>query len=256
MNSNRSSRSGRSAALAGSAHSSGTEDYEIPEVILNNRRSQRNRGSVIEINETQEQPGLDDEAEEEEDDDVILIPEHIETIDLCTQVPVAGPVPRRLRNQVIDITGSPAPPLDITMPIADLPQSFHRIERIARRVSTRRSISAGRDVAGPSRGRRNNNRAAPYVSPVTPATAKTSTPKPPAARALSLDDSFNASQLSAIKINCPICLESVKEREPISTMCGHVFCKACIQAAMVTVKKCPMCKKNLPAKNPFIHLFI
>lgn len=237
--SNRSSRSGRSAQSS-STNSSGTEDYEIPQIFPNRRG--RNRGSVIEINDTQEQP-----REEEEDDDVILIPEHIETIDLCTQVPLAIPnAPRRFQNQVIDITGSPTPlaAVNLQPPVT---------QRVPRRAPSRRSVSAGREVAGPSRVRRNNNRPTPYA---TPENARTSTPKPPSARAMSFDDSLNASQLSAIKINCPICLESVKERDPISTMCGHVFCKACIQAAMLTVKKCPMCKKNLPAKNPFIHLFI
>lgn len=244
LGSNRTSRSGRSAQSAnsgqlGSANSSGTEEYEIPEGILINRRPLRNRASVIEINESQEGPqAIDDE---EEDDDVILIPQHIETIDLCTQVPLM-PL-RRLRNQIIDITGSPAPNA------VGLPPPVTR--RLSLRASTRRSVSVGRDAAGPSRARRNNNRLSPYVSP-----AAASSPKTPAARTVSFDDSLNASQLSGFKISCPICLESVKERDPISTMCGHVFCKACIQAAMRTVKKCPMCKKNLGNKNPYIHLFI
>ena len=46
-------------------------------------------------------------------------------------------------------------------------------------------------------------------------------------------------------ITCPICLESVRDHFPVSTYCGHIFCKACLCKALVSVKKCPMCKKSL-----------
>jgi len=48
---------------------------------------------------------------------------------------------------------------------------------------------------------------------------------------------------------CSICLEVFVE--PVSTPCGHSFCKACLQGYWDHSKKsqCPMCKKNY-AKRP------
>lgn len=50
-------------------------------------------------------------------------------------------------------------------------------------------------------------------------------------------------------ITCPICLENVRNHSPVSTNCGHIFCKNCLQQALQTVKKCPMCKKNTTLKQ-------
>ncbi|EDV54814.2 uncharacterized protein Dere_GG21725 [Drosophila erecta] len=41
--------------------------------------------------------------------------------------------------------------------------------------------------------------------------------------------------------NCPVCLEDVREREPVSTNCGHVFCKKCIERAIANGRMCPLC---------------
>ncbi|CAO1429936.1 unnamed protein product [Diamesa hyperborea] len=45
-------------------------------------------------------------------------------------------------------------------------------------------------------------------------------------------------------ITCPICLENVRNRSPVSTNCGHIFCRSCLHQALQEVKKCPLCKKN------------
>ncbi|XP_068152561.1 uncharacterized protein dgrn [Drosophila tropicalis] len=50
---------------------------------------------------------------------------------------------------------------------------------------------------------------------------------------------------------CPVCLESASQREPTSTKCGHVFCKVCIQAAIQSSHKCPICNKKLTARQTF-----
>jgi hypothetical protein len=57
---------------------------------------------------------------------------------------------------------------------------------------------------------------------------------------------------------CPICLGDVKDKEPVSTLCGHIFCKVCIVEAMRTQseKNCPMCMKKLPKKRPFHRIFL
>ncbi|KAH8373255.1 hypothetical protein KR009_008874 [Drosophila setifemur] len=50
---------------------------------------------------------------------------------------------------------------------------------------------------------------------------------------------------------CPVCLEAVRLREPVSTKCGHVFCRECIISAISSTHKCPMCKKKLTARQFF-----
>ncbi|KAF7659973.1 hypothetical protein LDENG_00289900 [Lucifuga dentata] len=54
--------------------------------------------------------------------------------------------------------------------------------------------------------------------------------------------------LSEEQFQCSICLEVFVE--PISTPCGHSFCKACLQGYWNHSKKflCPMCKKSFPKK--------
>lgn len=197
--------------------SSGTEDYEIPRARNRNDRNQ----NIIEINDTQQPPDNDD-------DDVVLIPNEIITIDLCTQVLPAA-VPNDLNNQIIDITDSPVPNV----------------------VQTRARRSGG-DSSGPQRpSRRNNARTSPYAA--GPSTSKNTSPKPKPAQPY-----LNDSQApDPVYLTCPICLESVSKREPVTTMCGHIFCKACIRAAITaTSKKCPMCKKGLTGKTPYIQIFL
>ncbi|XP_037951942.1 RING finger protein 10-like isoform X2 [Teleopsis dalmanni] len=51
---------------------------------------------------------------------------------------------------------------------------------------------------------------------------------------------------SAIKHSqpmCPICIAPMTV--PTSTECGHVFCKACINRAVDTFKKCPLCNAKI-----------
>ncbi|XP_042256376.1 bloodthirsty-related gene family, member 12 [Thunnus maccoyii] len=54
--------------------------------------------------------------------------------------------------------------------------------------------------------------------------------------------------LSEEQFSCSICLEVFVE--PVSTPCGHSFCKACLQGYWNHSKKfsCPMCKKSYPKK--------
>ncbi|XP_033166357.1 E3 ubiquitin-protein ligase complex slx8-rfp subunit rfp2 isoform X1 [Drosophila mauritiana] len=50
---------------------------------------------------------------------------------------------------------------------------------------------------------------------------------------------------------CPVCIESVSKREPVSTKCGHVFCRECIEAAIRATHKCPICNKKLTVRQFF-----
>ncbi|XP_013367185.1 PREDICTED: tripartite motif-containing protein 5-like [Chinchilla lanigera] len=55
------------------------------------------------------------------------------------------------------------------------------------------------------------------------------------------------------EVTCPICLELMTE--PVSTDCGHTFCKLCITSSYVLteheqgVKKCPVCRDTYQFEN-------
>lgn len=57
---------------------------------------------------------------------------------------------------------------------------------------------------------------------------------------------------------CPICTESVNNRTPVSTCCGHVFCKECLQSSFVpmTPKRCPLCRNILNNDYPFQLVYL
>lgn len=43
---------------------------------------------------------------------------------------------------------------------------------------------------------------------------------------------------------CSVCLQSVIDRKPVVTKCGHLFCGDCIKQSIEEYKKCPMCNAN------------
>jgi E3 ubiquitin-protein ligase RNF4 len=201
------SNSGRRQDSFNTTNSSDTEPYEVDEEM-------DRINDIIELNDTQ----MPDEAAAiiEEDDDVILIPQNIETIDLCTQV---LPIPRRIHEEVIDITNSPS------MEVSH---------------------------AGPVR-RRNNRRSSQLdQAPINLQTASTSNSTQ---RKLDLSESLNDSQ-PKLTLTCPICLDTIINRSPVSTICGHLFCKNCIIQALMNVKKCPMCKKALGGRKPYFDIYL
>lgn len=53
--------------------------------------------------------------------------------------------------------------------------------------------------------------------------------------------------------NCPICMGPFVEET--STKCGHIFCKACIKAAIRVQSKCPTCRKKVTVKE-LIRVFL
>ncbi|XP_012085071.1 E3 ubiquitin-protein ligase RNF4 isoform X2 [Jatropha curcas] len=53
--------------------------------------------------------------------------------------------------------------------------------------------------------------------------------------------------------NCPICMGPFVEET--STKCGHIFCKACIRAAIGVQSKCPTCRKKVTVKE-LIRVFL
>ncbi|XP_023171509.1 E3 ubiquitin-protein ligase complex slx8-rfp subunit rfp2 [Drosophila hydei] len=56
---------------------------------------------------------------------------------------------------------------------------------------------------------------------------------------------------SSESYKCPVCLECVRKREPSSTKCGHIFCKSCIETAIASTHKCPLCNKRVAKRSIF-----
>lgn len=61
-------------------------------------------------------------------------------------------------------------------------------------------------------------------------------------------------------ISCQVCLDSagtIREtsRTLCSTVCGHVFCSACMEEVVRRKKQCPVCRKKL-TKKQYHPLFI
>ena len=48
------------------------------------------------------------------------------------------------------------------------------------------------------------------------------------------------------QLTCPICFDVY--HEPISLLCGHTFCRCCLQTLQRVDKQCPLCRK--PCLNP------
>ncbi|XP_039039317.1 E3 ubiquitin-protein ligase RNF4-like isoform X2 [Hibiscus syriacus] len=53
--------------------------------------------------------------------------------------------------------------------------------------------------------------------------------------------------------NCPICMGPLTEET--STRCGHIFCKACIKAALAVQARCPTCRKRVTVRG-LIRVFL
>lgn len=206
-------------------------DEDDFEVVNRNQANEEHLMDFDEDNNAAAQPAL--QIEDEDDDDVVLIPEHIEVIDLCTQ---AVQLPREFRpNEVIEIQDSP-------LNQAQIQNSRFQSPEAVRRRRRRRGSDTVRAVVDPyprPTGR----------SPIN----QLPTPPRPTPQRLNLDESQDE---GGTRISCPICLESIIKREPVSTNCGHLFCKNCIQQALQNVKKCPMCKKSLPGKSPFHKIYL
>ncbi|KAH8370738.1 hypothetical protein KR093_004840 [Drosophila rubida] len=50
---------------------------------------------------------------------------------------------------------------------------------------------------------------------------------------------------------CPVCWNCVRQRKPVSTTCGHVFCNNCIRTALRTTCKCPVCQRLMTTRQIF-----
>lgn len=51
------------------------------------------------------------------------------------------------------------------------------------------------------------------------------------------------------RLECPICFRDLKHREVVSTFCGHLFCKVCIEKSIQVHKVCPSCNKAVDERK-------
>ncbi|KAM3353682.1 hypothetical protein ACQJBY_024692 [Aegilops geniculata] len=49
------------------------------------------------------------------------------------------------------------------------------------------------------------------------------------------------------KFTCPVCINELVDAS--STICGHIFCKKCIETSIRFQKKCPTCRRRLTMRN-------
>ncbi|KAH7517576.1 hypothetical protein FEM48_Zijuj09G0079700 [Ziziphus jujuba var. spinosa] len=79
---------------------------------------------------------------------------------------------------------------------------------------------------------------------------------------INLESNSNSTRESAIaqppppkqpSFSCPICMGPLVEE--MSTKCGHIFCKACVKAAITAQGKCPVCRKKVLMKE-LIRVFL
>eukprot|EP00800_Vazella_pourtalesii_P019846 TRINITY_DN68_c1_g1_i1.p1 TRINITY_DN68_c1_g1~~TRINITY_DN68_c1_g1_i1.p1 ORF type:complete len:193 (+),score=36.36 TRINITY_DN68_c1_g1_i1:49-579(+) len=62
-------------------------------------------------------------------------------------------------------------------------------------------------------------------------------------------------------ILCGICREDefflqANKRTLVSTHCGHIFCKPCLDLSLAKYKCCPICRKSLTAKSGYHVIFL
>lgn len=158
------------------------------------------------VNDTQVEEAAAVAVADDDDDDVIFIPQHIETIDLCTS------------------------DVELPRPLLNRPQQNSTIMQLSPNNRPRAAAARANSL--------------PYRL-LTTSTAATSAP-------VAAQPNLSQDVTQPVIIHCPICLESIVGRHPVSTFCGHLYCEACIRA----VKECPMCRRRLPAKKPFHDIFI
>ncbi|KAJ2952566.1 hypothetical protein O0L34_g6888 [Tuta absoluta] len=52
-----------------------------------------------------------------------------------------------------------------------------------------------------------------------------------------------------VKIRCPICFKTFGKEPAVSTACGHVFCKDCLETWLKDHNRCPVCSLSCRKKD-------
>jgi len=57
-----------------------------------------------------------------------------------------------------------------------------------------------------------------------------------------------------LDIHCPICLEELNsDKEYYTTICGHFFCKSCLEVSLKKKKICPLCRYDFNHRKKFMY---
>lgn len=67
------------------------------------------------------------------------------------------------------------------------------------------------------------------------------------ASASSKTEDSDSAPSKELSLTCAVCLDSLNEAS--STICGHMFCRSCIEASISKQKKCPICRRKLTKRN-------
>lgn len=71
------------------------------------------------------------------------------------------------------------------------------------------------------------------------------------------EQDFNmAANPQPINPNCPICHHSISNRRPVAMLCGHLFCKRCIEHSLRYKRECPVCRQMTKPRAPFINVYL
>lgn len=59
-----------------------------------------------------------------------------------------------------------------------------------------------------------------------------------------------------LRIRCPICFNNLGTETVVSTKCGHVFCRNCLQKALILKPVCPTCRRKLTGFQGYHALYL
>lgn len=71
-----------------------------------------------------------------------------------------------------------------------------------------------------------------------------------------LDNNDLLSSTKTLSPKCPICLEDISNRACYSTVCGHIYCEACISGLVGDTKICAICRKPITRKNAVHRIYM
>ncbi|BBH10022.1 RING/U-box superfamily protein [Prunus dulcis] len=145
------------------------------------------------------------------------------------------------QNNQATLLGQSAPPNMIDVEAIDddvvesSPRAFAEAKNNARRNQRRITVDVDLERTRVTRNKR--RRVAPNQTILIKESVAQPAPPPPK------EPTFS----------CPICMAPLVEE--MSTKCGHIFCKACIRAAIGAQGKCPTCRRKVTMKE-LIRVFL
>ncbi|XP_052101046.1 E3 ubiquitin-protein ligase RNF4-like [Mytilus californianus] len=115
-------------------------------------------------------------------------------------------------------------------------------------------IVTGRDIVTPPRGRRRPLRSPDIENEIECLDLDIEISERPSTSGLGSPNRGTVNSPGIRRITCPICMDDYKELQQnkvqlMSTVCGHLFCKPCIQISVRTHRQCPTCRRRLTEKQ-------